>query len=314
VNRRGDVAVGFASGAASRFQGAYYTGRLAGDPAGTMQPAGTLAAGLDWYVRTFTAGSTGRNRWGDYTGTVVDPADDCTFWHFNEYAITQTPMGAGMGCTTVGGTTECGNYRNRWGNWTFPGGCPPVAVELAYFAAERTDEGAILRWEVAEASNHAGFNVYRGAAGSGRTQLNSSLLSGQTRYEFRDDNAPPDNADYYLEEISRSGFSSWYGPATLAPAAIRVPVFSLAPGKPNPFNQATRIAYSLAAGGPVSLSVFDPHGRKVATLVDGVEEAGDHSVEWNGRLDSGQPAAAGFYVVSLEAGGKALTQKILLAR
>ena len=27
----------------------------------------------------------GGNRWGDYTDTTVDPTDDCTFWHVNEY-------------------------------------------------------------------------------------------------------------------------------------------------------------------------------------------------------------------------------------
>jgi hypothetical protein len=25
------------------------------------------------------------NRWGDYSGMAIDPADDCTFWYTQEY-------------------------------------------------------------------------------------------------------------------------------------------------------------------------------------------------------------------------------------
>lgn len=66
-----------------------------------------MAAGLDYYVRTFTSGSTGRNRWGDYTATVVDPLDD-SFWTFNEYALTRG--------TAFGG--EDGRWGTRWGKFT----------------------------------------------------------------------------------------------------------------------------------------------------------------------------------------------------
>jgi hypothetical protein len=83
VNTDDDVAIGFAASAASIYAGAYYTCRSASDPAGTVQPSATLAAGVDYYVRRF---GSGFNRWGDYSGISVDPADDKTFWVYNEYA------------------------------------------------------------------------------------------------------------------------------------------------------------------------------------------------------------------------------------
>ena len=86
VDANGNVGIGFSASAPSIFPGAYFTGRNWSDPAGMMRPARTLAAGVDWYVRMF---SGTRNRWGDYSGMSVDPADDRTFWVYNEYALTR---------------------------------------------------------------------------------------------------------------------------------------------------------------------------------------------------------------------------------
>lgn len=49
---------------------------------------------------------------------------------------------------------------------------------------------------------------------------------------------------------------------------------------PNPFNPTTNIAFSLAAGMPVTLEVLDVRGRHVETLVAGVRPAGSHTVTW----------------------------------
>lgn len=90
VNGNGDAKFGFAASAPTIFCGAYHAGREAGDPLGTVQAAGTVQAGLDYYTRTFGGP---RNRWGDYSGISVDPADDNTFWIYNEYAeIRGTPL------------------------------------------------------------------------------------------------------------------------------------------------------------------------------------------------------------------------------
>jgi hypothetical protein len=61
------------------FPGIRFTGRLAGDPPGTMTLGeGTIAVG--------TGVQTNKNsRWGDYTSMNIDPVNDCTFWYVNEY-------------------------------------------------------------------------------------------------------------------------------------------------------------------------------------------------------------------------------------
>ena len=83
VDAIGNVGIGFSASAPSIFPGAYFTGI---STAGSVRPTETLAAGVDFYIRTF---GTGRNRWGDYSGMSVDPADDRTFWVYNEYALTR---------------------------------------------------------------------------------------------------------------------------------------------------------------------------------------------------------------------------------
>ena len=73
----GNIALGYSAGSSTVFPGIRYTGRLSGDPTGMMpQVETTIAAG---------SGSNSSNRWGDYSSMNVDPADDCTFWHTNEY-------------------------------------------------------------------------------------------------------------------------------------------------------------------------------------------------------------------------------------
>ncbi len=83
VNVDGDVVMGFSGSDATQYVAAYYTGRRSTDPAGTMADPVLLRAGQASY--TVTDGF-GRNRWGDYSYTSVDPLNDRTFFTVQEYA------------------------------------------------------------------------------------------------------------------------------------------------------------------------------------------------------------------------------------
>ncbi|MGB4987715.1 MAG: hypothetical protein WBO10_00640, partial [Pyrinomonadaceae bacterium] len=54
------------------------TGRLAGDPANTMQAETIAVTGVGSQTGTLT-------RWGDYTTIQIDPTDDATFWFIGQY-------------------------------------------------------------------------------------------------------------------------------------------------------------------------------------------------------------------------------------
>jgi hypothetical protein len=74
-------------------------------------------------------------------------------------------------------------------------------------------------------------------------------------------------------------------------------VASLEQNYPNPFNTSTNIGYALEEPGEVRLEVYDISGRLVATLVDGHQEAGEHTVAWDGSSVS-----SGVYFCTLKTG------------
>jgi hypothetical protein len=77
--------------------------------------------------------------------------------------------------------------------------------------------------------------------------------------------------------------------------------------RPNPFRQATRIAYRIAEAGRVHIDVLDVRGRRVRTLTEEQTPPGEHSVSWNGLDDAGRPLAPGTYFLRMSLNGRALT-------
>ena len=83
---------------------------------------------------------------------------------------------------------------------------------------------------------------------------------------------------------------------------------------PNPFNSETQITFSLPRDAAVALELYNLTGQKVATLLEGTRSAGNHSLHWNGRDDTGKPLASGVYIYRLLAGETTITRKLLLLR
>ncbi|NNF07609.1 MAG: T9SS type A sorting domain-containing protein [Candidatus Eisenbacteria bacterium] len=187
----------------------------------------------------------------------------------------------------------------------------PTDVELAAFVATRLPNGsASVSWVVSDAHDHLGFDVYRGESEVSRERINGAVLRGQDSYMFEDAAAPKVKVGYWLAELSRSGTQTWHGPVWLSPA---VPVSGrqlLA--SPNPFASQTRITYQLHEARPVRLDVFDLKGRKVRTLLQETQSAGERSVVWDGSGESGSKVATGFYLLRLEAGPDSQVRKVLV--
>jgi hypothetical protein len=83
---------------------------------------------------------------------------------------------------------------------------------------------------------------------------------------------------------------------------------------PNPFNPSTMLTYAIPQTGRARLSIYDVQGREVNVLLDGLQTAGEHTVEWNGRDLHGNSAVSGVYIIRLEVGGQVRTRKLVLAR
>jgi hypothetical protein len=100
VNARDDVLVGFSEFQSTDFADAGYAYRAGSDPPNTMREPATLKDGEGPYYKT----RGGFNRWGDYSGAQVDPADDLSLWTIQEYP--RIPKGRGIA-----------DGSGRWGAW-----------------------------------------------------------------------------------------------------------------------------------------------------------------------------------------------------
>ncbi|MDO9171217.1 MAG: C25 family cysteine peptidase [bacterium] len=84
--------------------------------------------------------------------------------------------------------------------------------------------------------------------------------------------------------------------------------------RPNPFNPATEIRFSVPRRTAVSLKVYDLAGRVVRTLVAGELEGGEHAAVWRGDDDAGARAPSGLYVYRLTADGATVSRKMMLLK
>ncbi|MGA9117428.1 MAG: FlgD immunoglobulin-like domain containing protein [Bacteroidota bacterium] len=89
---------------------------------------------------------------------------------------------------------------------------------------------------------------------------------------------------------------------------------------PNPFNPSTRVVLNIPRHGSIRIRVFNAIGERVATLLEGVMEAGIREVTWHGLTENGEAASAGTYFIEAasrpDAGGTGWmdVRKVLLLR
>lgn len=81
VDQKKNVVIGYSRSGTTEYIGAYVTGRKDSDSPG-LSPSVRMKVGEANYVKDFGGG---RNRWGDYNGIGLDPADS-SIWAFTEYA------------------------------------------------------------------------------------------------------------------------------------------------------------------------------------------------------------------------------------
>lgn len=95
-------------------------------------------------------------------------------------------------------------------------------------------------------------------------------------------------------------------------ASVRI---AFAPAFPNPTSSGrTTMQFSLPRAARTRVEMFDVRGRRVRVLADGVREAGQHAVLWDGRDGTGRDVGTGTYfgrlVVELPDGVQTLSQKV----
>jgi len=90
--------------------------------------------------------------------------------------------------------------------------------------------------------------------------------------------------------------------------------FVLKDNYPNPFNPLTLISYELPSDRLVNITIHDMMGKKVKTLVNGLQTAGYKSIKWDATNDRNEPVSAGLYLYTIQAREYRQTKKMILLK
>ncbi len=152
-----------------------------------------------------------------------------------------------------------------------------------------------------------------------------SAASGIAIVETKKARSPSGSFCFDVTGLTLSGYTYDSGsdvpqtpPAVCGPSFLttdQTVAYKVELGARNPFTPYSTISYSTPTWAPVSVSVLDVQGRRVAGLVEGeVVGPGVHSTEWNGRDAQGNRVASGIYFLLLEVEREWCVRRITLLR
>ncbi len=174
----------------------------------------------------------------------------------------------------------------------------PLPVELISFNGSTSGGKNILTWQTSTEKNNHGFEIERSTDKKVFTTRGFVNGNGTTtqphNYSFTEEGV---NGKVYYR-LKQFDFNGDYNYSNVIEInSVNSPEYQLAQNYPNPFNPTTLISYSLPYDGNVSLKVYDVLGREVKTLVNGFQQAGVHSINFNAAEMN-----SGVYFYKMEAG------------
>ena len=191
------------------------------------------------------------------------------------------------------------------------GGNVPVLVTGIH--AIPIDSGIRIAWNISADEEILGFNLYRrGGNGEGKNLVNGSGLIPAGSRQFTDERVRPGiTYEYTLGAVKQNGTEVL---SRTAAAIVPLRALALEQNHPNPFNPSTTISFALPERARITIAVYSAEGRLVTLLLDNTVNGGLHTIDWDGTEADGSPAASGLYFCRLEAGGRALTRKMVLLK
>ena len=88
--------------------------------------------------------------------------------------------------------------------------------------------------------------------------------------------------------------------------------FAILGAWPLPSRAAVDLSYRLPRSGHVRVAIYDEDGRRIATVGDGEEPAGERHARWNGHDASGSRVRAGVYFAVVEFAGERRAARVVL--
>jgi hypothetical protein len=195
VDGQGNMIVAYSESSSTTEPAIAYAGRLAGDPPSTLaQGEAIMQAGGGHQTSS-------QQRWGDYSALGIDPSDNCSFWHTNEYFS----------------ATSSAAWNTRIGKFTFPGCSAPTATGVSISGRVVTASGAplggvILRLSGARATetitNSDGFYRFANLQASNFYTVSPSIANYSLSPANRSFSLIADQADATFTAIPDSSASA----------------------------------------------------------------------------------------------------------
>ena len=173
----------------------------------------------------------------------------------------------------------------------------PVPVELTSFTATAQNDFVELNWTTATEINNQGFEVQRSTTNSEFVTVGFVEGNGTTteehHYSFKD----KDVSGFLRYRLKQVDFDGSYEYSDIVEVEVLGNVsYELAQNYPNPFNPVTNISYTLPTESQVKLSIYNPLGELVETIVNEKQDAGKYDAVWNA---GNHPS--GVYIYTLDA-------------
>lgn len=211
-----------------------------------------------------------------------------------------------------------------------------LPVCLTAFEAIIKDRSVHLNWITASEINNLGFELYKSIGSDSTFLMISSFrdnpdLEGLGNssvgkdYNFTDEDVFVGQTYWYkLSDISYTGDKNVHSSLCVTLKSVtdstksmytNIPDnYKLLQNYPNPFNPWTNITYYLPKSSKVCIKVIGILGNEICILVRRENEAGIHTVSWNGLDSSGNQVASGIYILTMEAENFNDWKKIILIR
>jgi len=140
----------------------------------------------------------------------------------------------------------------------------------------------------------------------------SSLFQESTTGNPYNAGLPEDEVNFFQEVATDTVLNNlelWNIPPTVGLTGnnSKPGEFRLYQNQPNPFDQITRIPYSISKKQNISITVLDSKGAAITTLIDQIQGPGQYKVEFKA---SG--LSSGLYFYRIMAGGESSTRAMIL--
>ena len=275
----------------------------------------SFGQGLDVYlVKTNLSGDS---LWAKhYGGSGSDRAHWLDVTYDGRYIIVGYVGSFGVSYTDV---WLLKTYANGDTMWTkFYGG---LGWDAGYTVRETVDRGYIIAGYT-YSTGAGGADVYLIRTDSLGNSLWTKTVGGSTHDRGHDINFTSDGG-YIITGFTRSfgaGDKDMYliktetDPSSIEEKKHDKNNFLILQSKPNPFKNRTLIRYSLPKKNSVEIIIYNILGQEVRTLVKRREEAGTHSVIWDGKDNASKDLTCDIYFLKFKAGECKSIHKLVLLR